>query len=350
VGVLPLCLLVCAGCQGLFTPGTQQAFPNCDAVVQQDFNVPRELDMVTVPMYRVEPPDILTIDVAQQVSQATYQLQVGDVVGLSVMGTFPEEPISGEYLVEPGGIVNLGFGYGTVEIAGRTVSDAIQLIDSHLRTVLREPQVAMTLRSVASMQRISGEHLVGSDGSVTLGQYGSVIVVGKTLEESRRAIADHLAEFFANPQVSVSVYAFNSKAYYIVTQGGGLGDNLVRLPYTGNETVLDAMSQINGLSYVSSSRMWIARPNRSTGQSVQLPIDWEGITKRAEVETNYQLLPGDRLYIAQDHLVAVDSAVARFTSPFERIFGFTLLGTGTAARLSGQVLKKTGSGVAFPAN
>ena len=142
------------------------------------------------------------------------------------------------------------------------------------------------------MQRIAGEHIVGPDGTITLGQYGSVPVVGMTLDEIRLTIADHLSEYFANPQVSVSVFAYNSKAYYIVTQGGGLGDGLVRLPYTGNETVLDALSQINGLSYVSSSDMWLARPNRQCGTSLQLPIDWQAITQRADVGTNYQLLPG----------------------------------------------------------
>ncbi len=301
--------------------------------------IPRELDKVTVPMYRVEPPDILTIDVVQQVAQSSYQLQVGDTILLTVTGTFPEEPISGEYLVDAGGVIELGYTYGTVEVAGKTVDEAIVLVDAHLRQQLRDPQVSMSLHHMSNIQRISGEHLVGPDGTITLGQYGSLSVVGMTLDEVRLAVVNHLSAYFANPQASVSVYAFNSKVYYIVTQGGGLGDNLVRLPYTGNETVMDALSQVNGLSYVSSSRMWIARPQRNSGTSQILPIDWEAMTQRAEVATNYQLLPGDRLYIAHDRLVAVDGAIAKLTSPIERIFGFTLLGTATASRLSGKVLQ-----------
>ena len=309
-----------------------------------------ELDKVSVPMYRVEPPDILTIDVSQHVSQASYPLQVGDLVGLSVHGTFPDEPIAGEFLVEAGGVVELGFTYGAVEVGGKTVDEAKKLIESHLLGQLRDPKVSLSLHSIAGMQRISGEHIIGPDGTVTLGQYGSVPVVGMTLDEVRMAIASHLSAYFANPQVSVSVFAYNSKAYYIVTQGGGLGDSLVRLPYTGNETVLDALSQVNGLSYVSSSRMWLARPNRNCGDSLQIPIDWQAITQRADVATNYQILPGDRLYIAQDRLVAFDSAIARLTSPFERILGFTLLGTGTASRLSGKVLDNNRFGFVAPVN
>lgn len=300
--------------------------------------IPRELDKVTLPAYRIEAPDILTIDVAQPVVHSNYALQVGDIVVITVSGTFPEEPIAGEYVIEAGGLVTLGFGYGSVEIAGQTIQAARELIDQHLRELLREPQVSLTLRSVAQLQQISGEHMVAADGTVALGQYGSLPVVGLTIDEARWAIAEHLSQYFANPQVSVSVFAYNSQVYYIVTQGGGLGDGLVRLPFTGNETVMDALSQINGLSYVSSSRMWIARPQRDGTGSQILPIDWEGITQRAEVRTNYQVLPGDRIYIAHNSLVALDGALAKLTSPFERVFGITLLGTGTASRLSGKVL------------
>lgn len=315
-------------------------------------SAPRELDKVIVADYRIEPPDILTIDVSQQVAQSSYALQSGDTVALYVTGTFPDEPISGEYRIEAGGVIELGFGYGAVEVVGKTVEVASSLIDAHLRTQIRSPRVSMSLRSIAQMQQISGEHMVGPDGTITLGQYGSLPLVGLTLDEARYAIADHLSTHFVDPQVSLSVFAFNSKAYYIVTQGGGTGDNLVRLPYTGNETVLDALSQINGLSYVSSSRMWIARPQRGDQQSQILPIDWEAMTQRAEVATNYQLLPGDRLYIAHDPLIAFDGAIAKLTSPIERVFGFTLLGTGTVSRLSGKVLNNNNNnfGLAVPTN
>ncbi len=312
--------------------------------------MPRELDKVTVPTYRIEPPDVLTIDVVQHVAQSSYELQVGDVVAITVSGAFPEEPIAGEYPIEAGGLVTLGFGYGSVEISGSTISEATQLIDQHLRDQLRDPRVSMSLRSVAQLQHISGEHMVSSDGTITLGQYGSLAVVGMTLDEARSAVAHHLSRYFANTQVSVSVYAFNSKVYYIITQGGGTGDGLVRLPFTGNETVMDALSQINGLSYVSSSRMWIARPQHEGQGSQILPIDWEGITQRAEVQTNYQVLPGDRIFIAHNSLVAFDEALGKLISPVERVFGITLLGTGTASRLSGRVLRNNQSVITFSPN
>ena len=319
---------------------------HCDSL-NPDASLPRELDKVLAPTYRIAAPDIVSIDVQQNVSQERHALQPGDLISLNVTGTFPDERIEGEFQVELGGAIALGYSYGDVLVVGKSVDEAVRQIETHLKSQLREPCVSMSLRGVAGVQRIAGEHLVGPDGTVTLGQYGSVRLAGMTLDEARFAIAEKMAAEFVDPNVSISVYAYNSKAIYVITQGGGLGDELVRLPYTGNETVIDALSQINGLSYVSSSCMWVARPNREQGSSVMLPVDWDGITQRADVSTNYQLLPGDRIFIAHNKIVALDSAIAKLTSPLERVLGFTLLGTGTVSRLSGNVLGKNNGGVGF---
>ena len=50
-------------------------------------------------------------------------------------------------------------------------------------------------------------------------------------------------------------------------------------------------------------------------------------------------MPGDRLYVAHDRLVALDNAILKLARPIERVFGFTIIGTGAASRLSGKVLR-----------
>jgi polysaccharide biosynthesis/export protein len=126
------------------------------------------------------------------------------------------------------------------------------------------------------------------------------------------------------------VFAYNSKVFYVVTQGAGLGDGVVRLPITGNDTVLDAIAQINGLESVSSKRIWIARPAPyGSGCHQILPVDWYLLTSRGDPGTNYQLMPGDRLFVAEDRLVALDTALSKFTAPFDRMFGSVLLGTNS---------------------
>ena len=100
-----------------------------------------------------------------------------------------------------------------------------------------------------------------------------------------------------------------------------------KLPITGNETVLDALTQINGISRVSSKRIWIARPMPGgAGCDAILPVNWKEITAGGATATNYQILPGDRIFIAEDKLVAIDAALNKMIAPFERIFGVSLLG------------------------
>jgi polysaccharide export outer membrane protein len=296
---------------------------------------PRELDKAILPPYRIEPPDILMIDAVQVVPKAPYQLKVLDVLAIRVQGTLPDEPIDGLYPVGPDGTVDLGFSNGRVRVVGMTVEQVEQAIEAHLRQSLTEPKVDVSLAQLAAQQQIVGEHLVAPDGTVTLGTYGSVLVVGRTIAEAKHAIEQHLSQYLADPEVSVDVFAYNSKVYYVITQGAGLGDGVYRFPITGNETVLDAISQINGLEQVSSKQIWVARAGRDCyGCDRILPVNWNAITQCGRVETNYQVLPGDRVYIAEDRLIALDTGIGKLTAPFERVMGFTLLGVGTATRLS----------------
>jgi polysaccharide export outer membrane protein len=296
------------------------------------YNAPRELRKVILPTYRIEPPDVLRIDAVQVVPKAPYHLRVLDSVVLQVGGTLPESPIGGIYVIEPGGMINLGNPYGRLRITGVTIDEAKVVIEQHLKKSLREPTVTVSLGEIAGQQQIQGEHLVGPDGTVTLGSYGNVSVVGKTVAEVKYAIEDHLSQFLESPELSVEVFGFNSKVYYIITQGAGLGDGATRLPITGNETVLDAITQINGLTSVSSKKIWVARPGRNPNGCDQiLTVDWIAITRRGQTETNYQLLPGDRVYVAEDKLVAMDTFIGKVLAPAERIAGFISLGTSTVS-------------------
>jgi hypothetical protein len=128
------------------------------------------------------------------------------------------------------------------------------------------------------------------------------------------------------------------KVYYIITEGAGMGDSVRRLPCTGSETVLDAISQINGLSQVSGTKMWIARPSpASRDKSTILAVDWEAISKRAVNTTNYTLMPGDRLVVGQDPLIVWSNWIGKRTAPIERIMGVIGLTTSTLGGLQGKL-------------
>ncbi|MDC0935529.1 polysaccharide biosynthesis/export family protein [Pirellulales bacterium] len=142
----------------------------------------------------------------------------------------------------------------------------------------------------------SKQHLVGPDGNINLGTYGQVYVAGKTLREVQDAVAVAVAEDVSSPKVVADVLVYNSKFYYVVTQGG---NSVTRQPITGNETVLDAIANMGGLPTGGASKLWISRPHPLSGHAQKLPIAWDDITRGSSTNTNYQIMPGDRLFIAQ---------------------------------------------------
>jgi protein involved in polysaccharide export with SLBB domain len=180
-------------------------------------------------------------------------------------------------------------------------------------------------------QPVAGQYLVGPDGTINLNAYGLAQISGKSVAEAKAAVENQLKKYFDKPEVSVNVVAYNSKVYYIITQGAGLGDSVRRMPITGNETVLDAISQINGLSQVSDcKKIWIVRPSPSDSQKATvLPADWRAITRRGETATNYQLFPRDRVYIGEDAQITGSNVISKNTAPIERAMGIISLTTST---------------------
>ncbi len=415
--LLPVvCLMTVGGCHINHLHHKKADFPV--ASVRSD--APRELSKVVLPTYRIEPPDILSIEAVRLVPSSPYKLNTVDIVrlrvertgldrvargdGLSirVVGAPTVAPIDGVFTVQTNGQVALGPPYGLVNVAGLTIEEAEQAIETHLaksltapdalvsvaevgtpldaelpididgtidlgapygavrivgmttaeaeealtehlKAFFTEPTVSLNLIQTSFQQQVAGEHLVNPDGTVRLGAYDSVRVVGLTLDEAEEAIEQQLSEYLDEPEVAVSIFAFNSKMYYIITEGAGFGDRVFQFPITGNDTVLGALAQINGLSEVSSSKMWIARPSPEAGDYQILPIKWNEIASLGGTTTNFQLMPGDRLYVAEDKLVAMERSITKFTAPFERIMGFSILGVETVTRFSGAVLKGGGN-------
>jgi polysaccharide biosynthesis/export protein len=190
-----------------------------------------------------------------------------------------------------------------------------------------EPPDLLTVEALKSLpdRPLAGERLVRTDGTINLGFYGCVCVAGLTIDQARERVEQHLSAFIRNPKVNLDVYSYNSKGYYVVADGAGFGEQVVRLPFTGNETVLDALAQIGGLPPVGSkTRVWLARPGCGI-----MPIDWNGIVRCGDPSTNYQMQPNDRVYINSDPLLRFDTIVAKLVNPWERMFGLTLLGAGT---------------------
>jgi polysaccharide biosynthesis/export protein len=292
--------------------------------------VPVEKNMMTLPDYVIEPPDILTVEAVKLVPKSPYKIEPLDTLHVTAVGTRPEQPIAGDYTVDTGGALNLGAPYGWVHVSGMTLEEASRAVEETLRRSLANPQVSMTLAASAGRQQIAGYHLVGPDGKINLGTYGKVYVTGMTVSQARQAIETQLTEFLDAPKVSVDIFAYNSKVYYVIGEGAGFGDTVTIHPITGNETVLDALVRVNGLSQFTSREIWISRPAPDGVSCDQiLPVKWADVVKGGATGTNYQVLPGDRIFLAESPMISLNSALNRITAPAQTLFNFILLGGNT---------------------
>ncbi len=307
--------------------------------------IPRELDKVSLPDYIIEPPDVVVINTVRGTPLPPYRLEPLDQLQIQVPDALPNEPIAGVFTIDPDGTINLGLSYGSVRVAGLTLDQARVVIANHLRRVLKDPRPVVALaQSRALATTVTGAHLVRMDGTIGLGAFGDLYVAGMTRMQLKNAVERRLSQYLLNPQVTVDVLGYNSKVFYVIFDGGGYGQQAFRLPITGNETVLDAITGLGGLPPVSSThKMWVARPNpcdRSCDQV--LPVDWKAVVMGGSTATNYQILPGDRIFVKADCLITADNWLAKALQPLERLMGFTLLTSSTIQSI--QNIRNNGNG------
>ena len=276
--------------------------------------------------YVIERPDILEIELTTPVLKAPLRIREGERLRIAASGAPPKKSIFGTFKVNSEGEVDLGNKYGSVRVLGLTPKQAQEaikkhlskpeveylsndmaagsidgalLVERHVSKAPRAPEVVVLFNDTAATS-INGAYLVGPDGTVNLRSYGSVHVAGKTLSEAEQAVEKHLAEFLLRPAVSLVVAASNSKVYYVIIRGAGnTRDNVIRIPFRGEERVLDAVALAGPLPPLSGRKIWISRPHGIGSSREQiLPVDWKAINRRGSSDTNHLILPGDRLYIA----------------------------------------------------
>ena len=71
-----------------------------------------------------------------------------------------------------------------------------------------------------------------------------------------------------------------------------------RLPYTGNDSVLDVIHYVGGIMpSADRSKIRLIRSFPKGSPAKVLPIDFEEITMGTDSSTNYPMLPNDRLVV-----------------------------------------------------
>jgi protein involved in polysaccharide export with SLBB domain len=165
---------------------------------------------------RIDPSDVLMINATKVVPKSPHPIEPFDGLLIRADRVPAGYAIDDVFVVNPDGKINLGSKYGEVRVGRLPIEEAERDITIHIlkRITGKDPfdernpvSVSVSLAFAAGAQQIVGEHLVGLDGRVNLGTYGSVHVAGKSVDEARAAIEAQLAEYLEKPEVMIDNWA-----------------------------------------------------------------------------------------------------------------------------------------------
>ena len=120
---------------------------------------------------------------------------------------------------------------------------------------------------------------------------------------------------------------------YVITGTENKEDHVVtKLPLAENKKLLDALSSTPNLSLLSKKKMWVTRTDPTDGSKRILPIDQNLLLSEKAANHNYDLQPGDQIYVmAEKWKDYLDSVHA----PFEQADSYTTGGIVHGTQLTG---------------
>jgi hypothetical protein len=105
------------------------------------------------------------------------------------------------------------------------------------------------------------------------------------------------------------------------------GDVLVTgsMPWTGSETVLDALQYGGGMVPTADPKqITLVRPQRGGKRARNYKVDLDAIQEKGDVGSNYQIFPGDRLIVGRSEVVKKTVELDRLAAPMQTVVGTML--------------------------
>ena len=148
--------------------------------------------------------------------------------------------------------------------------------------------------SAPRVLEVDGEsQRIQPDGKINLRLLGEVKIVGMTAKEIAAKLEVLLSRYYLDPKVSVRVVGYASKTYYVCGQAHSAGPK----PYTGRDTLLDAVLKA-GVDFRSwTSRVKVIRPTHGEAPVRTIQVDVDKMIKTGAWAENILLEPNDVVYI-----------------------------------------------------
>jgi len=153
---------------------------------------------------------------------------------------------------------------------------------------------------VWNRQKLSGEHLVGPYGYITLPMHGDFKIGGLNRFEAAKAIADIYLKYYDDPIATVKILKYLNNRVYVM----GRVSNPGIIHFSGDGTLLEALAMSGGLptrdKTIFLSKCYIIR-----GKDQIIWIDLLRLLQRANIKLNIRLANNDIIYIPESTDAAV---------------------------------------------
>ena len=139
---------------------------------------------------------------------------------------------------------------------------------------------------------------VRPDGYISLPLVGDIQADNQDAEGLADSIGSVLGTQLRNPQVTVIVSQVNSRAYITRVRVTGAVRNPVSLPYAQGMSVLDVILESGGVTeQAAPNRARLYRTVNDTLYDLEIKLD--DILLRGQLDTNFQLRPGDVITVPE---------------------------------------------------
>ena len=162
--------------------------------------------------------------------------------------------------------------------------------------------------------RFPSDQTVQADGTIDLGQYGRVHAAGLTLDEIKHHAHARVAAHYGSRRdgvtrasygdtpdaapidtdLSVRIVSDESSVVYVLGEVNAPGS----YPIVGRETVLDVLISAGGITdRANKHKVILTRPASASQRRQIYPVCYQQIVQLGDTSTNYQIQPGDRIYV-----------------------------------------------------
>ena len=146
---------------------------------------------------------------------------------------------------------------------------------------------------------------VQPDGFVSLKSLGDIQIAGRTLPEARQLITQSYARILQQPQISITLQDFN-KPYFVAA---GFFNRPGKYDLRGATTLTEAVAMAGGFrDGAKHSQVWVFHRLRD-GTVQSKKVDVKHMMAKANLTEDVSLQPGDTIYVPQGVLSKLEGFV-----------------------------------------